>query len=290
MSAHAAPLESITVGDIRLTYLPDGDASVSAEAVFPAANKELWDAHRELFDDDGLLLLTLGGFLIETGDRRVVVDLGFGDMTVPFPPVNGEFRGGKLLTSLRQAGVEPADVDIVFYTHLHLDHVGWTSRDGALTFGGARHLVGEGEFEFWQGATDEALVAVGPHPDAVQAPLRGRVESVADGATIAPGVNVLASPGHTPGHCSLVVSSGTDRAIVLGDVMHCPLQLSDGDLRIIFDVDQDTAARTRDRIAAELEGDDNTIGADGHFSGSVFGRVLRGTGRKWTSLTGTLAS
>ncbi|GAA1393605.1 MBL fold metallo-hydrolase [Pseudonocardia kongjuensis] len=283
--ARSAPQESVDVGDIRITYLPDGDAVVSAEAVFPTGNAELWEAHRELFDADGLLMLTIGGFLVETGGEKIVVDLGFGDMTVPFEPVGGEFRGGRLLSSLRAAGVEPAEIDTVFYTHLHLDHVGWTAQDGKLTFPNARHLVGDGEFEFWQGVTDERLMVVGPHPVAVQAPLRDRVESVADGQALARGVNVLASPGHTPGHCSLVVSSGVERAIILGDVVHCPLQLGDDDLRIIFDVDPDTAARTRDRIAAELEGTPSTIGADAHFSGSAFGRVVRGTGRRWVGLS-----
>ncbi|RZT87326.1 glyoxylase-like metal-dependent hydrolase (beta-lactamase superfamily II) [Pseudonocardia sediminis] len=283
--ARPAPLESIAVGDIRITYLPDGDASVSAEAVFPAAGRELWAAHRELFDADGLLLLTLGGFLIETRGQKIVVDLGFGDMTVPFAPVGGEFRGGELLSSLRRAGVQPADVDLVFYTHLHLDHVGWTSQNGSLTFPNARHLIGDGEFEFWQGVTDEGLLAVGPHPDAVQAPLQGRAESASDGALIASGVNVLASPGHTPGHCSLVVSSGTDRAIILGDVVHCPLQLADGDLQIIFDVDPETAGETRNKIAAELEGDPRAVVGEGHFSGSAFGRIVQANGRRWTPLS-----
>jgi glyoxylase-like metal-dependent hydrolase (beta-lactamase superfamily II) len=284
MSARPAPLESIDVGDIKVTYLPDGDATVEAGTVFPASNEALWEAHRELFDADGKLLLTLGGFLVETGDQKIVVDLGFGDMTVPFPPVGGVFRGGKLLSSLRKAGVEPADVDVVFYTHLHLDHVGWTAQNGELTFPNARYVVGEGEFEFWQGVTDEELAVVGPHPEAVQAPLVNRIESVGDGALIAPGVNVLASPGHTPGHCSAVISSGADRAIILGDVVHCPLQLADGDLRIIFDVDPDTAARTRDKIAAELEGTPGVLAADGHFSGSAFGRIVRGTGRQWVGV------
>ncbi|HEV7471000.1 MAG: N-acyl homoserine lactonase [Pseudonocardia sp.] len=284
MSARPAPLESIDVGDIKVTYLPDGDATVEAGTVFPASNEALWGAHRELFDADGKLLLTLGGFLVETGDQKIVVDLGFGDMTVPFPPVGGVFRGGQLLSSLRKAGVEPADVDVVFYTHLHLDHVGWTAQNGELTFPNARYVVGEGEFEFWQGVTDEGLAVVGPHPEAVQAPLVNRIESVGDGALIASGVNVLASPGHTPGHCSAVISSGADRAIILGDVVHCPLQLADGDLRIIFDVDPETAARTRDKIAAELEGDSEVLAADGHFSGSAFGRIVRGTGRQWVGL------
>lgn len=287
MPARPAPLESIDVGDIRVTHLPDGDASFSASAMSPAGSQELWGAHPELFDDDGLMVTTLGGFLIESGDRKIVVDLGFGDITVPFEPIQGLFRGGRLLASLREAGADPGDVDTVFYTHLHLDHVGWTAQNGSLTFPNARHLVGEGEFEFWQGVTDEGLAAVGPHPEAVQAPLTNRVESVADGATIAPGVNVLGTPGHTPGHCSLVVSSGEDRAIILGDVIHCPLQLSDGDLRMIFDVDSDLAARTRERITAELEGDAGTIGAICHFSDSVFGRVVKGTGRRWVGLIET---
>jgi glyoxylase-like metal-dependent hydrolase (beta-lactamase superfamily II) len=284
MSARPAPLESIDVGDIKVTYLPDGDATVEAGTVFPASNEALWEAHRELFDAEGKLLLTLGGFLVETGDQKIVVDLGFGDMTVPFAPVGGVFRGGQLLSSLRRAGVEPADVDIVFYTHLHLDHVGWTAQNGELTFPNARYVVGEGEFEFWQGVTDEELAVVGPHPEAVQAPLVNRIESVGDGALVASGVNVLASPGHTPGHCSAVISSGADRAIILGDVVHCPLQLADGDLRIIFDVDPETAARTREKIAAELEGDSEVLAADGHFSGSAFGRIVRGTGRQWVGL------
>jgi glyoxylase-like metal-dependent hydrolase (beta-lactamase superfamily II) len=284
MSARPAPLESIDVGDIKVTYLPDGDATVEAGTVFPASNEALWEAHRELFDAEGKLLLTLGGFLVETGDQKIVVDLGFGDMTVPFAPVGGVFRGGQLLSSLRRAGVEPADVDIVFYTHLHLDHVGWTAQNGELTFPNARYVVGEGEFEFWQGVTDEELAVVGPHPEAVQAPLVNRIESVGDGALVASGVNVLASPGHTPGHCSAVISSGADRAIILGDVVHCPLQLADGDLRIIFDVDPETAARTRDKIAAELEGDSGVLAAGGHFSGSAFGRIVRGTGRRWVGL------
>lgn len=63
------------------------------------------------------------------------------------------------------------------------------------------------------------------------------------------------------------------------------LQLADGDLRIIFDVDPDTAARTRDRIAAELEGDPPTVGADGHFSGSAFGRIVPATVRSWVTLS-----
>ena len=282
MTAQTAPVESIDVGDIRITYLPDGNGTAAATVVFPSTNQELWEAHRQFLDAEGQLLVSIGGFLIETGDRKVVVDLGFGDAVVPFPGV-GTFRGGRFLDSLKQTGVNPADVDTVVYTHLHLDHVGWTAPSGTLTFPNAGHLAGTGEWDFWRAATDEMLVATGPHPEAVQPALESRLEAVEDGASVAPGITVLATPGHTPGHISLVVSSGTDRALIMGDTVHCPLQFDEGDMSIIFDIDPALAGRTRERIAAELA-QPQTLGADGHFTGSVFGRVLPGQGKTWHTL------
>lgn len=283
MPAQSAPLQFVAIGDIRLTYLPDGDGRLGATTVFPASDDALWEAHREFLDADGMLLVSIGAFLIETGDRKVVVDLGFGDAEVPFPGV-GVFKGGRLMDSLRQAGVAPGDVDTVVYTHLHLDHVGWTAgAGGALTFPNASHLAGSGEWDFWRAATDETLVAVGPHPEAVQPALQSQLEALGDGASVAPGITAIATPGHTPGHISLVVSSGTDRALIMGDAIHCPLQFDERDLSIMFDLDAELAKRTRQRIAAELE-QPQTIGANGHFADTVFGRVLPGQGKTWHTM------
>ncbi|MFE3171959.1 MBL fold metallo-hydrolase [Amycolatopsis sp. NPDC059090] len=283
MSAQVSPRETIAVGDISITYLPDGEASVSETALFPAGTPELWNAHRELFDADGKLLLSLGTFLIRTGDRKILVDLGFGDHTVDFPAADGVFRSGRLLTSLREEGLAPEDIDTVFYTHLHIDHVGWTAQNDALTFGNARHLVGEGEVEYWQSLGDHPMAAVGP--GGALAPLEGRIDAVSDGSVIAPGVSVVATPGHTPGHCSLVVSSGHQRAMILGDVLHCPVQLTDNEVSLVFEVDAELGVRTRDRIMGELEGDPDAVAAQCHLTGSAFGRVLRGrTHRTWTAL------
>lgn len=283
-TALPAPLDSITVGDIKITYLPDGDGRMAPTIVFPAGDQAFWDAHGEYLDEDGKVLVSVGGFLVETGDRKIVVDTGFGDMVVPFPPVDGVFRGGRFLDSLKQTGVDPADVDTVVYTHLHLDHVGWTAQDGSLTFSNARHVAGAGEWDFWRAVTDENLAGVGPHPEAVQAPLESRLDAASDGETVAPGMNVMATPGHTPGHVSVVVSSGAERAIILGDVLHCPLQLDESQIEIIFDVDAAVARQTRERITRELEGSPQTLVGSSHFSGSVFGRVVPGQGRRWVTL------
>jgi hypothetical protein len=94
-----------------------------------------------------------------------------------------------------------------------------------LTFPDARHLVSGAEWRHWDGTNE----LVGPDPTAVQAPLADQLRFVDDGEEIAPGVQVRATPGHTPGHLSLVVTDPAgrtdERVVILGDVMHCQVQV-----------------------------------------------------------------
>jgi glyoxylase-like metal-dependent hydrolase (beta-lactamase superfamily II) len=277
MAATPAPLTSIQVGDINVTYLPDGEGRFIPAALMPASTEEGWELHREWLDDQRRIVTTFGGFLIETGDRKVVVDLGFGSNTVEFPGF-GTLSGGHYLDSLKQTGVSPAEVDTVVFTHMHIDHTGWTAMGGGLTFGNARHIAAAAEWEHWQ-QPDES--GAGPQPDTVAA-LTSHLESSSDGDTIAPGVTIMSTPGHTPGHQSLVLSSGTDRAVIVGDVLHCPAQIPEQEWAVVFDVDPALARRTRDRLMAELEGSGTTVAAS-HFPEAVFGRILPGEGkRRWT--------
>jgi glyoxylase-like metal-dependent hydrolase (beta-lactamase superfamily II) len=282
MAAQPSAQRSIDVGDIRLTYLPDGEGHLVPTAVIPTSTEEAWQAHSQLLDDNGRIVTTLGGFLIETGDRKVVVDLGFGDQTADFPDF-ATLTGGRFLDSLKQTGVDLGDVDTVVYTHLHVDHVGWTSRaEGngrALTFTNARHLTSGAEWQHWS-KPDES--GVGPDPDAVLTPLQARLEEVGDGQTVAPGVTMRSTPGHTPGHQSVVISSGSARAIITGDVLWCPAQIPEAEWSVVFDVDPGLAGRTRDAFLAELEGSE-TVLACSHFPDAVFGRVLTGEGKRMWS-------
>jgi len=274
MAAQPSPQSSINVGDIRITYLPDGEGHVSPTGFYPASTQEGWEAHRQWLDDDGFVLAMVGSFLIETADRKLIVDLGFGDTSFHVPDF-AHFEGGRFMDSLKQAGVTPEQVDTVVYTHMHVDHVGWTVSGDGLTFATARHISGESEWAHWQ-KPDES--GVGPNPDAILA-LASRIDHVDDGAVIAPGVNVMATPGHTPGHLSVVVSSGADRAVILGDVANCPVQITEPEWSVLFDVDPALARQTREHVLAELEGT-ATVVADGHFPESVFGRVIPGEGKR----------
>lgn len=220
----------------------------------------------------------------------MLVDLGLGKVDFSVPGF-ASFRAGSLLENLTAEGVGPGDIDTVFFTHLHHDHVGWTTDQAPasyldyedevprLTFPNARYLVTTDEWKHWEG-TDEI---VGPSKRLVQDPLSGRMGFVNNGERIAPGVTVMQTPGHTVGHSSLLIEGGDERLIVLGDIMHCQVQVEQPDWTFMFDQDQAQARETRERILRELERSHTGLAA-GHFSGSVFGHVDKPVARRrWMS-------
>ena len=98
--------------------------------------------------------------------------------------------------------------------------------------------------------------------------------------TVAPGVTAVQTPGHTPGHLCVVVSSAGQRALLLGDAVTCPVQLDEPTWHSIGDAGPELANRTRERLWRELEGEDVT-GTGAHFPELRFGRVLQGNGKRW---------
>ncbi len=194
-----AAVSSCHVGKIKVHFLADGGSATEPTVAFPNSSAEAWSLHPEHLDGDGKFIASIGGFLIETANRKVVVDTGIGPQRLDIPGM-GYFQGGSFLNSLAATGVARDEVTDVVYTHLHFDHVGWTTQRSAgvwqLTFPGARHLTTDAEWGFWHGGTD----AFGPDLESVQRPLEDRLEMTKGGVTIAPGVDIVATPGHTPGH------------------------------------------------------------------------------------------
>jgi glyoxylase-like metal-dependent hydrolase (beta-lactamase superfamily II) len=264
------------VGEIEISPVMDGVARIPPTEAYrmggvaPAGRggeDADWEPHRALVADDGMLEIGLGGFLIRSGDRVVLVDAGVGDL------VTGPFNGGQLLINLAKAGVQPEDVTDVVLTHLHFDHVGWTTRHGEVVFTNATYRCDERDWSHF----------VGPDPGATKklTPIADRLEPWSGGGSLLPGMDTMAAPGHTPGSTILVVSSGDDRALLLGDVVHCPVELLDDEWAGMGDVDPELAIRTRVALAKELEGTDTPVAA-AHFPGLQFGRLLGGQGtRRW---------
>ncbi|MGB1250073.1 MAG: MBL fold metallo-hydrolase [Candidatus Promineifilaceae bacterium] len=276
--AQFAPNRTMTVGNFKITYLNDGGGYIKPTAMLPASSDAGWSNYTRLMNEQGQLVISIGGFLIETGEQKIVMDLGFGPQTVEFPGF-GPFIGGKFMDSLAEAGVAREDVTDVIYTHLHLDHVGWTSLevDGKreLTFPNAKHVCTKADWDFW--LTDES--GLGPHPQAVIAPVKDVIEFIEAGYSPAPGITVLDTPGHTPGHVSLHLDAGEQEVFMIVDLLHNEAQFYEADWSVAFDIDPAAAKVTREALYPQLNRP-NVIVADGHFADAVFGRVTNENG-KW---------
>ncbi|HEV3213593.1 MAG TPA: MBL fold metallo-hydrolase [Acidimicrobiales bacterium] len=261
---------AVQVGDLALVPLNDGLCKLPQEFYVGLD----FAAHQELLADDGRVHIPIGCFLLRTGGITVLIDAGLGAVDV------GWARGGALPAALRAAGASPEDVDVVVCSHLHIDHIGWLASDGVPFFPNATVRFGSADWAQFVDApegesrTREIMETLSS---------AGRLEPLdGDGVAIAPGLTARHTPGHTPGHYGLVVSSGTDRALLLGDAVECPLQLEEPDFYAMSDVDPDLAARTREALWRELEGSEALVTA-AHFPGLQFGRVLSGRGRRYFS-------
>ncbi|HFE66974.1 MAG TPA: MBL fold metallo-hydrolase [Chloroflexi bacterium] len=278
-----AETQSVTVGDVKVTFLADGGGIVIPTALYPASTDEGWQNHTELLDENGKFLTSIGAFLVEIGDQKIAVDMAMGPMTIEFPGF-GPFSGGKYMESLASTGVAREDVTDVVFSHLHLDHVGWTTIDvdgrRELMYPNARHLVTQAEWDFWYGGDNPA----GPHPEFVQQPLADIILFIQDGDEIAPGMRVVGTPGHTPGHISLLIESGGQRLYLTADILHGAMQLQEPDWSVAFDNDPEQARHSRERMYAEFVKPNTLVGVN-HFSNKVFGTISPdGDVYTWTPL------
>ncbi|MFG1898745.1 MBL fold metallo-hydrolase [Micromonospora carbonacea] len=240
-----------TLGSITVTALTDGEGPFfqPREEAFPAATAEQWAAtdRRDpgAVTGDGRWWLPFRCFALRAADGPVtLVDAGIGPADAPaasWAPVPG-----RLPAELAAAGIDPADVRTVVLTHLHTDHVGWAVV-GTPWFPNADYLVQRAELA--------ALASVNPALEAgLVAPLRAAGQlRVLDGDTpLTPGVRVLSTPGHTPGHQSVLVDSGDERLLVTGDLLVHTVQLVDPDVAYAHEEQPETARASRATLLRDL--------------------------------------
>ncbi|MGB8861423.1 MAG: MBL fold metallo-hydrolase [Ilumatobacteraceae bacterium] len=264
-------MRPISVGDLTVHPILDGTA-VLDKTLWTGSD---WTAHRHLLRDDDTMLVPVGAFLVRAGERLLLLDAGIGDVH------NEMFEGGQLLISLAAAGVQPGDIDTIIVSHLHSDHMGWLETDGGPTFAYATVHVGASDWDYFvdnEGGSKrraERLRSIESHVQLIEG----------DGATILPGVTTRATPGHTPGHTSTVISSGRERLIVLGDALHCPAQLTESEWQFFYDVDPELGVRTRQALLREAEAEGTTL-LPCHFPGMQAARLMPAHGQRHWVLSG----
>jgi glyoxylase-like metal-dependent hydrolase (beta-lactamase superfamily II) len=287
---------TVGIGDITIVPLVQLRRAMPPQRLFdqidPDAPRDGWYWRDPYVTPSGDLVLDMGGFLVRTPTATLLVDCGVG---------NGKnraveafhHRADDWFGRLRSAGVERADVDLVVFTHLHGDHVGYatTLRDGRWepSFPNARHLVTAAELEFWTGpGAAGQLARIGDHvADGVRPLLdAGVLDLVPPDHEVAAGVRLVAAAGHTPGNVCVEVRSGGDRALFCGDMVHHAIQLAYPEWSTTFCVDRPAATAARRRLLADAAGSGALL-VPAHFPGCLPGRVTRsGDAYRWAPVTG----
>jgi glyoxylase-like metal-dependent hydrolase (beta-lactamase superfamily II) len=257
------------VGDLVVTPLFDGTA-ILEPAMFTAEGEPTsWNAHADLLDATGRLVVPVGAFVVRVGNEVVLLDAGVGNLQ------DEMFSGGALLESLASEGLTPQDITTVFVSHLHSDHCGWLESNGGSTFRNAEIRIGAADWDHY--VTQEKG---GAKRAARLRAVEAQVKTIdTDGESIATGITSRSTPGHTPGHTSLVISNRQHRLIVLGDALHCPAQLTETEWEFLFDVDRALAKATRQSLVREAE-EPNTALLPMHFPGMTAARLVAGQAKK----------
>ena len=268
------------IGAVEIHQVVEIVAPTPLGMLFPDASPErlepLSDWLRPYFlDDQGNMILSIHAFAIRSGDARIIVDTCLGNgKTRPIPDWSD--LETTFLSDLEAAGFPPASVDRVLCTHLHFDHVGWNTvrRDGKWvpTFPNARYLVGEREWAHWEEEDDPFA------PQAKQDSIlpifdAGLVDLVQPDHRVNEEIELIPTPGHTPGHVSVWIRSQGAEAVITGDMFHHPFQLSHPDWTDVADVDGDQAHRTRIEFCRRF-GDRPVLILGTHFAQPTAGRIV----------------
>ena len=271
--------DRVTIGNVEITSFTDGAMAVDPCWFYPTVSAEAWQAHESTLTADGKASFNLGSFVVRSEGRTILVDTGMGARPAGAP----ETPWGDLLENLKAGGVDPNDIDTVFMTHLHLDHVGWNllSPDGKYqpTFPRARYWASKGDWDYFR--RPSALEA-NPSTRKRVLPLEELgVLELFDGEQALTGeLTTLPTPGHTPGHMSVLISSQGEKGLILGDAAHHVVQVQHTDWSSRADVDVEQAQATRKALMERLERE-RLLVASGHFPAPGFGRVVRLEGRRY---------
>jgi len=274
------------VGRATITPVVEVESKTSPKFLFRGLDKAGVSAVAErapwldgsFVDDGGYLLQRIQCLLIELDGTRIAVDTcvgndktranpGWHNLQLPF------------LADLAAAGFPAESIDAVICTHLHVDHVGWNTTlvDGQWvpTFPNARYVFAQPELEYWQATTyPEGDDIFGDSVAPVLA--AGRADLVPVDHRIDGGIRLDSTPGHTPGHVSVVVESEGQQAVITGDMIHTPVQIAEIGLSSAFDYDQGAAAETRQQFLSRYADGALVIGT--HWGGPGAGRIRRENG------------
>jgi glyoxylase-like metal-dependent hydrolase (beta-lactamase superfamily II) len=235
------------IGSIEATVVSDGPLPIGpASRTFRGPSEaELGRMFADHFLPTDNVVLDQNALVINTGDRLVLFDTGMSSVKRP------NTQTGRLLMSLKQAGIDPKDIDAVVLTHPHIDHSGgMVADDGSRNFPNAQVYMTEIDFDFWMDDKRLGTPAEGSARTARKnlPPYRDRIVFIKDGQEILPGVQAMQTPGHTVGHTVYMITSGGKTICNIGDVAHHVILFEHPRIEVAFDTDSKQGAESRVKL------------------------------------------
>ena len=260
------------IGQVRITKIVELETVGSTRFILPLASREeilkLPWLSPSFATEEGRLKMSIHSLVVETPQRRILVDTGLGNDKQGRGVPTWNNRNTPFLEALAAAGFPVESIDTVLCTHLHVDHVGWNTRlsggEWVPTFPNARYVFGKTEYEYWRDFSDtpERIAvfndSVKPVVDA------GRAELIASDAKLTEEITMIPTPGHSPGHMSVHIVSDGAEGLLTGDVAHHPCQMAHLDWSSTADFDPTQAAATRRQLFSRFA-DRPVLLIGGHF-------------------------
>ena len=279
-------MSQYNIGNIEILKVQESVGPTSPKFLFETASYQDIEKHHDwlqphFVDATGKLIMSVHSYIIKTRHHTIVVDTCIGNdkQGRHYPPWNN--LQGPYLQDLAKAGVPPESVDFVFCTHLHVDHVGWNTRlqngHWVPTFPNAKYLFNKVEYEHWEKSHEPAEKAV--FDDSVLPIMQAKLaQLVSADYQIDDGLVLESTPGHTPGHCSLDITSNGQLGVITGDMFHHPVQIAENAYSSAFDVDKPLAIVTRRKFCEKYTDRDVRI-LGTHFAPPSAGRIVAKNGQ-----------
>jgi glyoxylase-like metal-dependent hydrolase (beta-lactamase superfamily II) len=268
------------IGDVEITrIIEQEDTSMPPEVMVVEATPENvlpieW-LRPHFIDAGGRLISSIFSLLIETGEEKIVIDTCVGNDKERGVPMWNK-RQTSFLQDMADAGFARESVDVVACTHLHQDHVGWNTMliggEWVPTFPNARYLFSAKD---WTWLEQQPVTFLGDYCSDSVRPIfaSGLAELFTPPHHINDEVWLDSTPGHSPGHVSVRISSGGQHAVVTGDLIHHPCQMARPHWHSPFDFDTAQARRTRANFLEQF-GDEPVLVIGSHFATPTAGRIV----------------
>ena len=276
------------LGDFEITALSDGTVALPVDQLLTNTNPARVDRALARSGLSSPLETSVNGYLINTGEKLVLIDAGAAALFGP--------TLGRLAANLKAAGYQPEQVDEIYLTHLHADHVGGLASDGRMAFPNAVVRGDGADADYWLNDTNLSRAKKDDRPafEAAKASLQPYIEAHRfrpfRGATpLVAGISALPRYGHTPGHATYLVQSRGQSLVLWGDLIHvAAMQFDYPAVTISFDTNARAAAIQRKRAFADAA-TGNYLVAGAHLAFPGIGRVrASGRGYLWLPVNYTV--